>query len=129
MNKNGLCKEVADITQLPEETVIKVLDAVEKVICRLMNNGDELHWVGFLRMWTVIKKPVYSNGKAIYRDTAEVKVRFRMPQCIFAGKVIQPMKKSYFNIARKNRDGSYPPYEPPEKINKKQEDFERGNQL
>ncbi|MBC8547126.1 hypothetical protein H8711_09315 [Clostridiaceae bacterium NSJ-31] len=103
LNQNGLRKKIAARTGVPEDTVETVLEAMRGTVQELLENGEELHWSGFLRMWTVLKRPAAPSGKVLYKDTPHQKIRYRMPDCTFAGSIVQPMKKRTFNLAEKHK--------------------------
>ena len=102
MNKNNLCFRVAEYTELPVETVEAVLNSLEDVVIQTLERGDQLHWGGFFRAWTVRKRPTAAAGKPIHPDTSNSKIRYLMPCCAFGAKVVQPMKQRKFNCAKKN---------------------------
>ena len=102
MNKNNLCLKIAANTGLPREEVETVLDSLEEVTVQLLNQGDQLHWGGFFRAWTVLKRPALPSSKLRYKDTQTSKILYILPCCTFGTKVMQGMKKTYYNTADKD---------------------------
>lgn len=102
MDKRHLIATVALNTGLDEETVCKVFDEIEEIVLDQLKNGKEIHWGSFIRMWTTFKRPALPTGAVCHKDTDTIKLRYRMPNCAFASKIIRPMKEEVFNIADKS---------------------------
>lgn len=103
MDKQHLCRTIAVQTGVAEDVVDRILNSLEEVVVQVLKEGDQLHWGGFLRAWTVIKRPALPSSKLKYKDTNACMIRYRLPCCTFGGKVVQGFKKELFNaVDRRN---------------------------
>ena len=101
MDKKHLFSQVASNTGLPQDTVESVLNSLEDVIVEQLRHGEQVHWGGFIRAWTVLKRPTIPSGKYAYTDGSGRKIRYLSPMCRFGATVVQRMKKEQFNAADK----------------------------
>ncbi|MCL2578748.1 MAG: HU family DNA-binding protein [Oscillospiraceae bacterium] len=108
MDKKGLRNQIAEKTGIPPETVETVLDSFKEVVVELLTRGDQLHWGGFIRIWTILKCPVDKAGQLIYTDTKKSKIRYRRPDCNFVTSLGKDMKEVYYNTAVKGWENKPP---------------------
>ncbi len=101
MNRKGLKEAIVFETHLSEEQVERVLCALESIIPSLLLKGQELHWADLITAYTVWKRPVDHNGRPIYEDKQGSKIRYRLAQCVFSGRVIRSLREHRFNLADK----------------------------
>jgi len=118
MNKKSLCAHIAEKTKLPPQTVEIVLDSFKETVIRLLGRGEQLHWGGFIRIWSIMKRPVDKSGQPIYDDTLKNKIRYLKPDCTFATSLGKGMKEIYYNIAVKDW-ANKPPLPPMRKQSRK----------
>jgi len=102
MDKKGIRNQIAANTDLSPETVEIVLDSFEEVVKQLLMCGDQLHWGGFFKAWTVLKKPGKPSGELLYEDVPSRKIRYRLPCCEFGAQVRKDMKNTFYNTAIKD---------------------------
>jgi len=103
MNKKHLCSQIALKTGLDQETVRAVLDSLESVVIEVLKSGDQLHWDGFLRAWTVLKRPTLRTGQYIYKDKLGRKVRYLFPDCRFCSPVVNTIKEEHPRVEDKTQ--------------------------
>jgi len=71
-----------------------VLDSLEDVVVAALKSGNQLHWDGFLRAWTVRKRPALRTGQYMYKDKPGRKVRYLFPDCKFCSPIVAALKES-----------------------------------
>jgi len=103
MNKKHLCSQIALKTGLDQETVRAVLNSLESVIIEILKSGDQLHWDGFLRAWTVSKRPTLRTGQHKYKDRPGRKVRYLFPDCRFCSPVVNAIKEEHPRVEDKTQ--------------------------
>ena len=101
MDKKHLFAQVASNTGLPQEMVESVLNSLEDVMVDQLRHGEQVHWGGFMRAWTVLKRPTLPSGKYMFKDNGTRKMRYLSPVCRFGATIVQSMKKEPFNAANK----------------------------
>ena len=101
MDKKGLRNSIAEKTGIPPELVESVLEAFRETVTQLLIQGGQLHWGGFIRAWTVMKRPVDKVAQPLFPDSKECKIRYRKPDCNFVTSMGKDMKGVYYNIAAK----------------------------
>ncbi|MEM1483592.1 HU family DNA-binding protein [Oscillospiraceae bacterium PP1C4] len=100
MNRKTLVKEISGATQRSQKEVGDILKALEDIVLRELEMGEQIHWGGFLRMWTVFKRPAAVSGKVLHEDTPARKLRYRMPCCKFGSTVTKAVEEPLINIAQ-----------------------------
>ena len=101
MNRKGLKEAIAFETHLSEEQVEQVLCALESIIPSLLMEGQKLHWADLITSYTVWNRPVDHNGRPTFEDKQDSKIRYRLVQCVFSGRVIRSLREHRFNLADK----------------------------